>query len=292
MIVRKRIDDLRWNLLAMCDIDNLDRFVINRVSDKRGVWSYLPADRTKSIRDRSLGRDYLKDEIIKRIGEPAKEPTEIPPEYASLPKVFLIDSDLKLVVDIQNCVKAQQSRAYARKVAISNLQQMAKSVVYIQTHGIGTIEKLMEACDQAEQQYQESSEDLNKTRVELHTINEQIHFLGQYLSTKSVYGAFMGSTDKAAFRSAHKEEIDRYEDARSNLQHSFSDGTFPDMKSLKIEKDRLRRQFNHQKEALQSLRKIKRKLDIVRANVETITIAQIPQQITISAGQHTTTSLH
>lgn len=45
--------------------------------------------------------------------------------------IIFVRSDLHLVTDLQTCVKAQQSRAYARKVEISNLQEMAKTVVYI-----------------------------------------------------------------------------------------------------------------------------------------------------------------
>lgn len=52
--------------------------------------------------------------------------------------ILFIKSDLRLVVDLQNCIKAQQSRAYAQKVKISNLQQMAKTVAYIQEHGYDT----------------------------------------------------------------------------------------------------------------------------------------------------------
>ena len=54
------------------------------------------------------------------------------PEYASLPRVFLIPSNLRLVVDLQSCVKAQQSRAYARKVTISNIQKMADTVARLE----------------------------------------------------------------------------------------------------------------------------------------------------------------
>ena len=82
----------------------------------------------------------------------------------------------------------------------------------------------------------------------------------------------MASTDKAAFRSAHKEEIDRYEDARSNLQRSFPDNTFPDMMALKTQKDRLQHLMNHQNEVVQSVRKTKKDLDVVRSNISSMQI--------------------
>ena len=43
-------------------------------------------------------------------------------------------SDLRLVVDLQDNVTARQSHAYAQKVKISNLQQMAKTIAYVQEH--------------------------------------------------------------------------------------------------------------------------------------------------------------
>ena len=42
-----------------------------------------------------------------------------------------IKSNLRLVVNLQDCVKAQQNYAYAQKVKISNLQQMAQTVLYV-----------------------------------------------------------------------------------------------------------------------------------------------------------------
>ena len=46
------------------------------------------------------------------------------------------------MIDLQTCVKAQQSRAYAQKVKISNLQQMARTIAYVQEHGYDSYEKL------------------------------------------------------------------------------------------------------------------------------------------------------
>jgi len=64
-------------------------------------------------------------------------------DYSSYPAAILfIKSDLRLVVDLQNNLKACQSRAYAQKVKISNLQQMAKTIAYVQEHHYDTMESL------------------------------------------------------------------------------------------------------------------------------------------------------
>lgn len=43
--------------------------------------------------------------------------------------IFYIKSELRLVTDLQKNVKAMQNQAYARKVKIGNLQQMANTLV-------------------------------------------------------------------------------------------------------------------------------------------------------------------
>ena len=44
---------------------------------------------------------------------------------------LFIKSDLRLVTDLQHCIKAQQSQAYTQKVKLSNLKMMAQTVAYV-----------------------------------------------------------------------------------------------------------------------------------------------------------------
>ena len=149
----------------------------------RGVISYKHPDREKPIRGRMLGRIYEREQIAERIaGFQQQEEEQRRPEFQGMPRIFFIHSELRLVVDLQTCVKAQQSRAYARQVALSNLQEMARTIAYIQEHGIGTVDKLAEAADQAEAQYKQASADLRETQNALTAINERIHYTGLYLS--------------------------------------------------------------------------------------------------------------
>lgn len=53
-------------------------------------------------------------------------------DYQANPIAILyIRSNLRLVTDLQTCVKAQQSQAYAHNVKLSNLKQIAETIVYI-----------------------------------------------------------------------------------------------------------------------------------------------------------------
>ena len=48
----------------------------------------------------------------------------------------------RLIVDLQNCIKAQKNRYCAQKVKLGNLKAMAKTISYLQERGISSIEEL------------------------------------------------------------------------------------------------------------------------------------------------------
>lgn len=105
------------------------------VKNHRGRFSYLLPNREKYISARTLGTSFDRNHLLMLFesnalaAEKEKQQWSVADPIA----VLYIKSNLRLVVNLQDCVKAQQNRAYAQKVKISNLQQMAntdrKSVV-------------------------------------------------------------------------------------------------------------------------------------------------------------------
>ena len=246
----------------------------------RRVISYRHPDRNKPIRGRMLGRLYEREQIAERIAgiQQRQEEEQQRPEFQGMPRIFFIHSELRLVVDLQTCVKAQQSRAYARKVALSNLQEMARTVACIQENGMGTMDKLTEAADLAETQYKQASADLRETQNALTAVNKRIHYTGQYLSRKALCQQFLSADNKGEFRAAHKTEIDVYEDAVRHLKAAFPDGKFPAMKELKAEKARLSRQCDRQKVALRPLTEQRKQMRVITGNVKAILGENAPCQ--------------
>ena len=238
----------------------------------RGVISYRYPDRNKPIRGRMLGRLYEREQIAERIAgiQQRQKEEQQRPEFQGMPRIFFIHSELRLVVDLQTCVKAQQSRAYARKVALSNLQEMARTVAYIQENGMGTLDKLTEAADHAEAQYKQASANLRETQNALTAVNERIHYVGQYLSRKVLYRQFLSSDNKGVFRAAHKTEIDEYEEAVRQLKATFPDSAFPTMNELKAEKARFSRQRDRQKATLRLLAEQRKQMRVITGNVKAI----------------------
>lgn len=158
----------------------------------------------------------------------------------------------------------------AQKVKISNLQQMARTVAYVQEHGYDSYEKLSDTTDAIQSKMAKARSDAKFTEAKLKKVNEQIRYLGQYLSTKSVYGDFLKSGNKKSFRQAHAEDIAKYEEALRILKQHSPDGRFPTMKDLRAEKEQLTIQKDAQYDTYHYFKDYHRELQTVCANVDNI----------------------
>ena len=270
--------------------------IIFRISRNR--YSYLHPGKKKYITGRNLGTRYEEDFLLQTFKENAKslsdrkmkteEPqvpntvkdlqTALSPDASDIPVPFIfIKSDLRLVIDLQTCIKAQQSEAYAQKVKLSNLKQMAQTVAYIQEHGYNSLEDFHTALDQASDQTSAARKSLKDTEQQLKDVNEQIHFTGQYLAYKDLYAQYRKSHNRNKFYEEHKAELSLYETALRVLKEKSNGQKLPSMKSLYQEKDRLTELREVQRSDFYSHRDQERELRTVDANIDMI-LGKKPEQ--------------
>ena len=263
--------------------------IIFKISRNR--YSYLHPGRKKYITGRNLGTRYEEDFLLQTFKENAKslsdrkmkieEPqvtattkdlqTALSPDASDIPVPFIfIKSDLRLVIDLQTCIKAQQSEAYAQKVKLSNLKQMAQTVAYIQEHGYNSLEDFHTALDQASDQTSATRKSLKDTEQQLKDVNEQIHFTGQYLAYKNVYADYRKSRNKDKFYEEHRAELSLYDTALRTLKEKSAGNKLPSMKALYAEKDRLIELRDTQREDFSNRRDYERELRTVSANIDII----------------------
>ena len=263
--------------------------IIFKISRNR--YTYLHPGRKKYITGRNLGTRYEEDFLLQTFKENAKslsdrkmkteEPqvpntvkdlqTALSPDASDIPVPFIfIKSDLRLVIDLQTCIKAQQSEAYAQKVKLSNLKQMAQTVAYIQEHGYNSLEDFHTALDQASDQTSAARKSLKDTEQQLKDVNEQIHFTGQYLAYKNVYADYRKSRNKDKFYEEHRAELSLYDTALRTLKEKSAGNKLPSMKALYAEKDRLIELRDTQREDFSNRRDYERELRTVSANIDMI----------------------
>ena len=263
--------------------------IIFKISRNR--YSYLHPGRKKYITGRNLGTRYEEDFLLQTFKENAKslsdrkmkieEPqvtattkdlqTALSPDASDIPVPFIfIKSDLRLVIDLQTCIKAQQSEAYAQKVKLSNLKQMAQTVAYIQEHGYNSLEDFHTALDQASDQASAARKSLKDTEQQLKDVNEQIHFTGQYLAYKNVYADYRKSRNKNKFYEEHRAELSLYDTALRTLKEKSDGNKLPSMTALYAEKNRLIELRDMQREDFSNHRDYERELRTVSANIDMI----------------------
>ena len=263
--------------------------IIFKISRNR--YSYLHPSRKKYITGRNLGTRYEEDFLLQTFKENAKslsdrkmkieEPqvtattkdlqTALSPDASDIPVPFIfIKSDLRLVIDLQTCIKAQQSEAYAQKVKLSNLKQMAQTVAYIQEHGYDSLEDFHTALDQASDQVSAARKSLKDTEQQLKDVNEQIHFTGQYLAYKNVYADYRKSRNKDKFYEEHQAELSLYDTALRTLKEKSGGNKLPSMKALYAEKDRLTELRDTQRADFSNRRDYERELRTVSTNIDMI----------------------
>lgn len=151
-------------------------------------------------------------------------------------------------MDLQENVKAQENLAYALKVKISNLQKMAETLVWVQENNINDLTELNDLCKTAQSNAQAAYERLSQAEDELYKTNEQIHYAGQYLSTKDVQQQFAKAIFKKKFRAEHSKELDAYAESVKYFREE-NDGKLPSLKSLKQRKEELTKEIAERKKA-------------------------------------------
>ena len=273
------------------------------VKERRGRFSYLHPERSKFITGRALGSDYEKEHVEQMIlknnptkdklmqnaqdhghetapadndstaghnQKPAQKDYNPAYDYHADPVAILyVRSHLRLVVDLQTNIKAQQSEAYARKVKLSNLKEMARTVVYVQEHGYDTREDLLRYQTEVSKKLQAASSSLRDAEAKLKETNERIHYTGQYYGSRSVQSDFLKSRNKKKYRDAHRSELDRYNEAVHYFKENAG-GKVPSMKTLKAEKEQLQHTIEQQKALLASIRQEQKELQTAVSNIYAI----------------------
>ena len=304
--LRDAIMDSAGNAATVEDFKTLlkEKYGIE-VKERRGRFSYLHPERSKFITGHALGSDFEKEHVEQMIMKnyqakdpdiqntqdqdhdheaipavndsasdrnPAPDRKDFNPAYdyhADPVAILYIRSHLRLVVDLQTNIKAQQSAAYARKVKISNLKEMARTVVYVQEHGYDTREDLLHYQTEISGKVDTVSSSLSEAEAKLKETNERIHYTGQYYASRSVQSAFLKSRNKKKFREEHRAELDQYNEAVRYFKENAS-GKVPAIKPLKAEKEQLQQLIKRQKKLLSSLRQEQKELQTASSNIDAI----------------------
>ena len=227
---------------------------------KRGKYISCRAQgQERFTRLKTLGADYTEEAITERINAKRTRAAKAP---------NIKQRSVSLIIDIENSIKAQQSRGYEQWAKIHNLKQAAKTVNFLTEHKIEQYTDLVVRIDEITAASEQAADALKGVENRLADMAALIKNITTYQKTKSVYEAYKKAKNKEQFRATHESDLILYEAAAKALRIANIGDKLPNVATLQAEYVKL----TEQKEALYAdYRKLKKQVkeyDTMKRNID------------------------
>ena len=208
---------------------------------------------------KTLGADYTEEAIRERI-EGRRTRT------AKAPKA---ERGVSLLIDIENSIKAAQSRGYEQWAKIHNLKQAAKTLNFLTEHQISRYEDLTAKITEIQTGSDKAGDALKEVEKRLADMAVLIKNVSTFQKTKPAYDTYRKARNKERYRAAHEGTVILHEAAAKSLK-AAGISKLPNLAALQAEYEKLQ----EQKEALRAdygkLKKQVREYDVIKQNIDSI----------------------
>ena len=253
-VLRAAIDDaLARKPKTFDELIRLVRESGYRVSEGKSVTFYKP--RQKGIKLHTLGAGYTEAELREVIAGRATHNPRGKRERASL------------LVDIQAKIAAGKGGGYAQWAKVFNVKQMAKTLLYLQEHGIKGREDLNTRADTASEKLSTLNERIKKIDARIAEITELRGQIVAYAKTRKSFDEYKASCYSRKFFDVHADEIERHRAAKRYFSEHYT-GKLPKMKDLNAEFNKLAAEKRAAYAEYRAIRDEHRELLVHRHNVE------------------------
>ena len=209
---------------------------------------------------KTLGADYTEEAIRERISGKSACASKAPRADRG---------GVSLLIDIQNSIKAQESRGYEQWAKIHNLKQAAKTMNFLTEHKIEQYAELTAKIAEVTAASEQAADSLKEVEKRLTDMTLLIKNISTYQKTKPAYAAYRKAKDKEKYRAAHESDIILHEAAVKALK-AAGISKLPNLAELQGEYAK----FQEQKEALYTdygkLKKKVREYDVIKQNIDSI----------------------
>jgi hypothetical protein len=241
--------------------------------------------------------DYTEDEITKRIaGEytlaapPAEHEGNVI-EFAAAPGDGAdIDLDMfaaattqdthtytrpapavKLIQDIENCVKAQQSAGFAKWQKIQNLKEVVNTINFITENKLLQYGDLESKAAEVAAAFDNTADTLKVAEKRLVDMAGLLKNISNYQQTKPIIDGLKKAKNKDVYRREHESVFILHEAAARALKaHAGEGGKLPNPVTLQAEYMRLTEKKNALRAEYGNLKQQAREYGVVKRNVDSI----------------------
>ena len=208
---------------------------------------------------KTLGADYTEEAIRERIAGRRTKAAKAPREQR----------DVSLLIDIENSIKAAQSKGYEQWAKIHNLKQAAKTMNFLTEHKIEQYADLVSRIEEMAAESGQAADALKNAEKRLADMAVLIKNVSTYQKTKPVYDAYRKARNREKYRAGQEQAIILHEAAARSLK-AAGIAKLPNLAALQSEYEALQAQ----KEALYAdygkLKKKVREYDIIKQNIDSI----------------------
>ena len=208
---------------------------------------------------KTLGADYTEEAIRERIAGRRAKAAKAPGEQRGV----------SLLIDIENSIKAAQSKGYEQWAKIHNLKQAAKTMNFLTEHKIEQYADLVSRIEEMAAESGQAADALKNAEKRLADMAGLIKNVSTYQKTKPVYAAYRKAKDKDKYRAAHESDIILHEAAAKTIK-AAGISKLPSITALQVEYAALQKQ----KEALYAdygkLKKQVKEYDVIKQNIDSI----------------------
>ena len=208
---------------------------------------------------KTLGADYTEEAIRERIAGRRAKAAKAPREQRGV----------SLLIDIENSIKAAQSKGYEQWAKIHNLKQAAKTMNFLTEHKIEQYADLVSRIEEMAAESGQAADALKNAEKRLAEMAVLIKNVSTYQKTKPVYDAYRKARNREKYRAGQEQAIILHEAAARSLK-AAGIAKLPNLAALQSEYEALQAQ----KEALYAdygkLKKKVREYDIIKQNIDSI----------------------
>ena len=208
---------------------------------------------------KTLGADYTEEAIKERIAGKRTKAAKAPKEQRGV----------SLLIDIENSIKAQESRGYEQWAKIHNLKLAAKTMNFLTEHKIEQYADLVSRIEEVNAENEKTADALKSVEKRLANMAVLMKHVTTYQKTKPVYEAYRRAKDKDAYRAKQESSLILHEAAAKALK-TAGVSKLPNVAALQVDYEKLR----EQKEALYAdygkLKKQVKEYDVIKQNIDSI----------------------
>ena len=243
------------------DLDDLlRRLEAEGYEIKRGKYiSFRAPGQERFTRCKTLGESYTEEALAERINGRVILKTPKPER-----------TGVSLLIDIENCIKAQQSAGYERWAKIENLKRAARTMVFLDQNGIARYTDLQQKIAELQDGQEQTAAALKTVESRLSNMALLIKHIETYRELRPLYDEYKKSRDKEKYLRGHESEIILFEAAANALKAAGISGKLPDSAKLKADYQRLAAEKDRLYSEYGKLKKQLREYDAVKQNVDSI----------------------